>query len=85
MIISALLGRPDCRYIAGEEIPVNYGGLKRENDPDFSTDDGVSDVTVKAGSTETIEIPTPKVNERASHGFSPSLVSVFSHCTAAVT
>nr|XP_027064325.1 patellin-4-like [Coffea arabica] len=48
------------KYIAGEEIPVNYGGLKRENDPDFSTDDGVFDVTVKAGSTETIEIPTPK-------------------------
>lgn len=48
------------KYIAGEEIPVKYGGLKRENDPDFSTDDGVSDATVKAGSTETIEIPAPE-------------------------
>ncbi|CDP18954.1 unnamed protein product [Coffea canephora] len=33
---------------------------KREIDPDFSINDDVSDVTVKAGSTETIEIPAPK-------------------------
>lgn len=79
MTISALVYCPDYRYIAGEEIPVKYGGLKRENDPDFSTDDGVSDATVKAGSTETIEIPAPEVNERASCQFSPSLISLSFH------
>ncbi|KAK9274916.1 hypothetical protein L1049_022171 [Liquidambar formosana] len=49
------------RYIAIEEIPVHYGGLKRENDSDFSIDDGVSEVIVKAGSAEAIEIPAPEV------------------------
>ncbi|KAL3503751.1 hypothetical protein ACH5RR_038200 [Cinchona calisaya] len=48
------------KYIPGEEIPVKYGGLKQENDPDFSTNDGVSDVTVKAGSSDTIEFPVPE-------------------------
>uniref|UniRef100_A0A5B7BQ70 Patellin-4 n=1 Tax=Davidia involucrata TaxID=16924 RepID=A0A5B7BQ70_DAVIN len=49
------------KYIAAEEIPVHYGGLKRDNDSEFSTEDTVSEVAVKAGSTETIEIPAPEV------------------------
>ncbi|KAG8365269.1 hypothetical protein BUALT_Bualt18G0086800 [Buddleja alternifolia] len=50
------------KYIAAEEIPVNYGGLRRENDPYFSTDqDAAYEVFVKAGATETIEIPAPEV------------------------
>lgn len=79
-----ILHQPHHRYIAGEEIPVEYGGLKRENDPDFSTNDGVSDVTVKAGSTETIEIPIAEVSQHSFTGrrlidmmeykFSPSLI-----------
>ncbi|CAK9165655.1 unnamed protein product [Ilex paraguariensis] len=47
------------KYIAAEEIPVHYGGLKRDNDTEFSTKDAVSEVAVKAGSSETIEIPAP--------------------------
>lgn len=53
-----------CRYIAAEHIPVKYGGLKRENDPDFSTTDEASEVSLKAGGTETIEIQAPKVSKQ---------------------
>jgi hypothetical protein len=45
-----------------EEIPVNYGGFKRENDFEFSSNDGrVSELILKAGSTEIIEIPALEV------------------------
>ncbi|KAL2475867.1 Phosphatidylinositol transfer protein SEC14 [Abeliophyllum distichum] len=44
------------KYIGAEEIPVHYGGLRKENDPHFSTTDPASEITVKAGVTETIEI-----------------------------
>ncbi|CAA2986683.1 Hypothetical predicted protein [Olea europaea subsp. europaea] len=47
-------------YNGVEEIPVHHGGLRRENDPDFSTKDAASEITVKAGVTETIEIPAPE-------------------------
>ncbi|KAE9594857.1 hypothetical protein Lal_00013344 [Lupinus albus] len=50
------------KYIPIEEIPVQYGGFKRENDSEFSTQDGaVSELTLKAGSTTTIEIPALEV------------------------
>ncbi|KAJ9691280.1 hypothetical protein PVL29_013453 [Vitis rotundifolia] len=50
------------KYISVEEIPVQYGGLKREKDTEFSIEDGgVTELVVKAGSTETIEIPVPEV------------------------
>lgn len=50
------------RYIAAEEIPVQYGGLKRENDSEFSVKDGAKEAIVKAGSTEVVEIPSPEVD-----------------------
>lgn len=49
------------RYIAASQIPVQYGGLKRETDSEFSVDDDAQEAIVKAGSQETIEIPTPEV------------------------
>ncbi|KAJ1420866.1 GOLD domain [Sesbania bispinosa] len=50
------------KYIPIEEIPVHYGGFKRENDSEFSTQDAsVSELTLKAGSTATIEIPALEV------------------------
>lgn len=50
------------RYIAAEDIPIQYGGLKRENDTEFSVENGiVSELIIKSGSTETIEIPAPEV------------------------
>ncbi|XP_068656289.1 patellin-4-like [Aristolochia californica] len=49
------------RYIPADEIPTQYGGLKRENDTEFSAGNGeVVEVTVKGGSTVTIEIPLPE-------------------------
>ncbi|KAG2607892.1 hypothetical protein PVAP13_4NG295966 [Panicum virgatum] len=45
------------KYIPIEAIPVKYGGLKRDDDAEFSADDGeVTELTVKGSSTETIEI-----------------------------
>lgn len=50
------------RYIPVEEIPIQYGGLKRENDFEFSFDDSaVSELIIKAGSTATIEINATEV------------------------
>ncbi|RYQ79222.1 hypothetical protein Ahy_Scaffold6g107929 isoform A [Arachis hypogaea] len=50
------------KYIPIEEIPVQYGGFKREDDTEFCSEDGaVSELTLKAASTATIEIPTLEV------------------------
>ncbi|XP_058105678.1 patellin-4 [Magnolia sinica] len=49
------------KYIPAEDIPICYGGLKRENDTEFTTENsGVSEHLVKAGATEVIEIPAPE-------------------------
>ncbi|KAK1384824.1 Cellular retinaldehyde binding/alpha-tocopherol transport [Heracleum sosnowskyi] len=49
------------KYIPIEEIPIQYGGLKRESDYEFSAGDGVaSELIIKASSTATIEIPAPE-------------------------
>ncbi|RID46104.1 hypothetical protein BRARA_I02787 [Brassica rapa] len=45
------------KYIPAEEIPVQYGGFKRDDDTEFSNE-AVSEVVVKPGSSETIEIPS---------------------------
>ncbi|VAH82416.1 unnamed protein product [Triticum turgidum subsp. durum] len=45
------------RYIAPEQVPVQFGGLFKEDDPDFTTSDSVTELTIKASSKETIEIP----------------------------
>jgi hypothetical protein len=47
------------KYIAAEEIPIQHGGFKRDDDTEFSNE-AVSEVLVKPGSTETIEIPAPE-------------------------
>ncbi|KAG5622078.1 hypothetical protein H5410_007296 [Solanum commersonii] len=50
------------KYIPIHEIPIQYGGLKRENDFEFSVSDSeASEILLKAGSTETIEIPAVDV------------------------
>ncbi|KAM6551707.1 hypothetical protein CsatB_001515 [Cannabis sativa] len=51
------------KYIPAEEIPFKYGGFKRENDYEFYGDDNsVSELYLKAGMTETIEIPAPEAD-----------------------
>lgn len=50
------------KYVPADEVPVQYGGFKRESDFEFSSKDGeVSELVIKAGSTETIEIPAAEV------------------------
>ncbi|GMJ09065.1 hypothetical protein HRI_004575700 [Hibiscus trionum] len=49
------------KFIPPENLPVEYGGLKRENDDEFFPEDKVLVVKAKANSTEHIQIPTPKV------------------------
>lgn len=45
------------RYIAPEQVPVQFGGLFKEDDTEFSTSDVVTELTIKPSSKETIEIP----------------------------
>ncbi|CAM0955397.1 unnamed protein product [Alopecurus aequalis] len=45
------------RYIAPEQVPVQFGGLFKEDDTEFSTSDSVTELTVKPSSKENIEIP----------------------------
>nr|CAB3474953.1 unnamed protein product [Digitaria exilis] len=45
------------RYIAPEQVPVQFGGLFKEDDPEFTTSDAVSELTIKPSSKETVEIP----------------------------
>ncbi|KAG8068569.1 hypothetical protein GUJ93_ZPchr0005g15090 [Zizania palustris] len=45
------------RYIAPEQVPVQFGGLYKEDDTEFSSSDAVTELTVKPSSKETIEIP----------------------------
>ncbi|XP_059666709.1 patellin-4-like [Cornus florida] len=49
------------KYIPAAEIPVHYGGLKRDNDDEFSTKDGAFEIIVKPGLSESIEIDLPEV------------------------
>ncbi|KAF7121391.1 hypothetical protein RHSIM_Rhsim13G0035300 [Rhododendron simsii] len=44
------------KYIAPENLPVQYGGLKRENDNEFSTDDTVLRFSVRGGTIQKIKI-----------------------------
>ncbi|KAK3205463.1 hypothetical protein Dsin_019509 [Dipteronia sinensis] len=54
------------KYIPAEELPVQYGGFKRENDFEFCNENGVvSEITMKAGSTKTIEISADEVGGAA--------------------
>ncbi|XP_042398620.1 patellin-3-like [Zingiber officinale] len=45
------------KYIAPEQVPVAFGGLSKANDPDFTTTDAVTEVTIKPSSKQSIEIP----------------------------
>lgn len=57
--LSLILG---CRYISAEELPVQYGGFKREKDFEFANEEStISEITVKAGSTGSIELPVEEV------------------------
>jgi hypothetical protein len=42
-------------------VPVQFGGLYKEDDTEFSTSDVVTELTVKPSSKEIIEIPATEV------------------------
>ncbi|GMH02342.1 hypothetical protein Nepgr_004181 [Nepenthes gracilis] len=48
------------KYISPENIPVQYGGLKRENDEEFTPEDKALEFIVKGGANACIEIPVPE-------------------------
>ncbi|XP_010262495.1 PREDICTED: patellin-4-like [Nelumbo nucifera] len=45
------------KLMDAENIPVHYGGLQRDDDDEFSPEDGVSELIVKSGAVESIQIP----------------------------
>lgn len=50
------------RYIAPENIPIQYGGLKREDDVEFPEGgDKASEMTIRGGGIGTIGIPVTEV------------------------
>lgn len=62
MVLSKLLGSMKLsRYIAPEHVPVQYGGLSKDNDPDFTSSDAVTEVIIKPSSKHVIELPSTEV------------------------
>ncbi|XP_010063754.2 patellin-3 [Eucalyptus grandis] len=45
------------KYIAPEQVPVQYGGLSREGEHEFTTADAATDITIKPYSKHTVEFP----------------------------
>lgn len=45
------------KYIAPEQVPVQYGGLKKEDEQEFTIADPVTEVTIKPASKHTIVFP----------------------------
>ncbi|GMI69294.1 hypothetical protein like AT1G30690 [Hibiscus trionum] len=48
------------KFVSPENLPVEYGGLKRVDDDEFSPEDKATEVNLKAHATEEIKIPAPK-------------------------
>ncbi|KAF5738944.1 Sec14p-like phosphatidylinositol transfer family protein putative isoform 1 [Tripterygium wilfordii] len=49
------------KYISPENLPVEYGGLKRENDEDFFPEDKASELIIRKSSAGCIQIPVTEV------------------------
>ncbi|GLT27065.1 hypothetical protein SLA2020_020930 [Shorea laevis] len=45
------------KYIAPEQVPVQYGGLSQEGEQEFTTADPVTEFTIKPSSKHTVEYP----------------------------
>uniref|UniRef100_A0A5B7BPL1 Patellin-3-like n=1 Tax=Davidia involucrata TaxID=16924 RepID=A0A5B7BPL1_DAVIN len=45
------------KYIAPEQVPVQYGGLSREGEQEFTTADCVTEETIKPATKHTVEFP----------------------------
>lgn len=58
-LISSLLHN---RYVAPEQVPVQYGGLSREGELEFSVADSVTEVIVKPATKYTVEFSFSEVD-----------------------
>ncbi|XVE55037.1 hypothetical protein DITRI_Ditri03aG0129100 [Diplodiscus trichospermus] len=45
------------KYIAPEQVPVQYGGLSREGEQEFTVADAATEVTIKPSTKHTVELP----------------------------
>ncbi|XWS24766.1 hypothetical protein CRYUN_Cryun27aG0012400 [Craigia yunnanensis] len=45
------------RYIVPEQVPVQYGGLSREGEQEFTVSDAVTEITIKPATKYTVEFP----------------------------
>ncbi|KAL1542807.1 Patellin-3 [Salvia divinorum] len=45
------------KYIAPEHVPVQYGGLSKEGEAEFTTADSATEETIKPASKHTVELP----------------------------
>ncbi|OVA06128.1 CRAL-TRIO domain [Macleaya cordata] len=45
------------KYISPEQVPVQYGGLSKEGDKEFSSTDLVSEIIIKPTTKQTVEFP----------------------------
>ncbi|KAL9227598.1 hypothetical protein vseg_003271 [Gypsophila vaccaria] len=45
------------KYIPPENIPLRYGGLRRENDEEFTSEDTVLELGIRAGAVSTFQLP----------------------------
>ncbi|GKV35207.1 hypothetical protein SLEP1_g43509 [Rubroshorea leprosula] len=45
------------KYIAPEQVPVQYGGLSKEGEQEFTTDDPVTEFIIKPSTKHTVEYP----------------------------
>ncbi|RDX65369.1 Patellin-3, partial [Mucuna pruriens] len=50
------------RYIAPELVPVQYGGVSREGEQEFTTADPVTEVTIKPSTKHAVEFPVSEKN-----------------------
>ncbi|RWV90729.1 hypothetical protein BHE74_00029258 [Ensete ventricosum] len=50
-------------FAAKQQVPVQFGGLSKENDTDFSTADAVIETTIKPSTKQAIQIPVTEVGK----------------------
>ena len=57
------------RYIAPEQVPIQYGGLNRGGDQEleFTTADPVTEVTIKPTTKHAVEFPASEVSVDTNH------------------
>ncbi|KAK9684951.1 hypothetical protein RND81_10G245200 [Saponaria officinalis] len=48
------------KYIPPENIPLHYGGLRRENDDEFTSENAVLEFGIRAGAVSTFQLPVPE-------------------------